>query len=439
MKMKKTLGFLLLSPMLLIAGASAQKPAGNKVGIASERKLISVKITGTERFTDKEIVPAAGLQLGENVGDADFKEAARRLGGTGMFTDVAYSYSYSAAGTKLELQLQDTDEAKLLPAHFENFVWFTDAQLTSELQRRVPLFRPFLPATGGLPDQVSEALQAILDEKQVLGRVNYLRESPPEGGQLTAIAYHVEGMAILIHDVEFPGAAPDHVPLLIAAARKLTGAEYFRSPLVKVAEVDFLPVYLQRGYLKASFAIPEARVVPQTDAEVQVDALFPVTPGKVFSVTDVVWSGDSAVPINQLQPLIHLFPGQPADAVRLERDLESIAKLYRSRGYMAVRVKPAPVLDEEKSTVHYGLSVVEGDQYKMGELELQGLDSQSTARLREAWTLREGEPYNADYPDKFVEDSTNLLPPGVHWGISIHDSVNSADKSVDVTIHFTPR
>jgi hypothetical protein len=75
----------------------------------------------------------------------------------------------------------------------------------------------------------------------------------------------------------------------------------------------------------------------------------------------------------------------------------------------------------------------------MGELELQGLDSQSTARVQEAWTLREGEPYNADYPNKFVEDNTKLLPPGVHWGVSIHESVNAADKTVDITIHFTPR
>jgi len=437
--MKQTLFFPLAPLLLLIATASAQKPAGNKAATASERRLISVKVTGTVRYTDREIVPAAGLQLGENVGDADFREAARRLGGTGLFTDVAYSFSYSAAGTKLELQLKDADQAKLLPVHFENFVWFTDAQLTSELQRRVPLFKTLLPEGGSLPDQVSEALQAILDERQVPGRVNYLRESPQEGGALTRIAYRVEGMAFLIRDVEFPGAAPDQVPLLKAAARKLTGAEYFRSPLAQVAGVDFLPVYLQRGYLKASFASPEARVVAQTAGEVQVDALFPVTPGKVFSVTDAVWSGDSAVPANQLQPLIHLFPGQPADAVRLERDLESIARLYRSRGYMAVRLKPEPALDEEKSTVHYDLKVAEGDQYKMGELELQGLDSQSTARVQEAWTLREGEPYNADYPNKFVEDNTKLLPPGVHWGVSIHESVNAADKTVDITIHFTPR
>lgn len=439
MKMKRTLVFLLVGPLLLLASAAAQKPAGNKVASANERKLISVKVTGTERYTDKEIVPAAGLQLGENVGDADFKEAARRLGDTGMFTDVAYSFSYSPAGTKLELQLKDAGENKLVPAHFENFVWFKDADLISELRRRVPLFQLALPVDGTLLDHVVDALQAMLDEKQVLGRVSYLRESPPEGGALTGIAFRIDYMEIRIREVEFPGAAPELLPLLRAAARKLSGAEYTRSPLAIVARVDFLPVYLQRGYLEASFAPSDARVATQSSSQVEVDAIFAVTPGKVYATSEVSWKGNAALPTEQLQPLLRMPAGQPANAVRLADDLEQVTRLYHARGYMNAHIRPAPLMDEAKNTVHYDLNVVEGDLFKMGELELRGLDSQSTARLRGAWTLREGEPYNADYPNKFVEDSTRLLPGGVHWGISIHESVNAADKSVDVAIHFTPR
>jgi outer membrane protein assembly factor BamA len=439
MKMKQNLLSLFLSLLLLIASAPAQKSASNKGGVASERKLVAVKVTGTERYNDKEIVPASGLQLGENVGDADFKEAARRLGDTGMFTEVSYSFSYSAAGTKLELQLKDADEKKLVPAHFENFVWFKDADLISELQRRVSLFKLALPVGGTLLDRTVEALQVMLDEKQVPGRVSYLRESPQEGGALTGIAFQVDDIDIRIRDVEFPGAAPDHLPLLRQASRKLLGAQYTRSPLAIVARVDYLPIYLQRGYLEASFAPSEARVATQSQSQVEVDAIFPVTPGKVYSTSEVAWKGNAALPTSQLQPLIHLPAGQPANAVRLAEDLEKVARLYRTRGYMNVHIRSAPLMNEEKNTVHYDLNVVEGDQYKMGELELQGLDSQSTARLREAWTLREGEPYNADYPNKFVDGSTKLLPGGVHWGISVHESVNSADKTVDVTIHFTPR
>ena len=56
--------------------------------------------------------------------------------------------------------------------------------------------------------------------------------------------------------------------------------------------------------------------------------------------------------------------------------------------------------------------------------------------MRAAWTLREGEPYNDDYPKKFLEDTGKLLPRGVTWNRSIHESLDAKDKTVDVEIRF---
>ncbi|MGA8069591.1 MAG: POTRA domain-containing protein, partial [Terriglobales bacterium] len=194
------------------------------------------------------------------------------------------------------------------------------------------------------------------------------------------------------------------------------------------------------------FGPSDARVVtqpasdPQTPAdlhsEIQVDAILPVTPGKVYSTSAVVWKGNSAIPAADLAPLLHLPLGQPADAVRLGEDVKAAIKLYRSHGYMSVQIKPDAQLDDEKSAVHYDLNVVEGDLYRMGEFEINGLDTQAKARMVEAWTLREGQPYNADYPKKFLEDTRQIVPRGVRWAVTIHEAVNAKDKTVDVEIRF---
>jgi len=422
----------------------AQKASGNNKPPAAD-KLIAIKVTGTERYTEKEILPATGLQLGQSVGEGDFKEAARLLTDTGLFNEVVYSYSYSTAGTKLELQLTDVEKSKMVPAEFENLVWFTDAELLDELQKRVPLFKGPLPLTGTLPDRISDALQGLLGERHLPGHVDYLREGKQEGGDLTGIAYRVTDVEIQIRACEFPGASPEQTALLTAAARKLIGSVYSRSSLAVVAPLDLLPVYLQRGYLKAEFGPSSARVVKdllsggQDLTDVQVDAILPVTPGKVYATSDVVWKGNSAVKIEELQGLIHMPAGQPANAVRLMSDLEGVRKVYRGRGYMAAQVTPVPAIDDEKSTVHYDLNVMEGDQYKMGELEIVGLDTQAKAHLENAWTLHEGQPYNADYAKKFLDDTGRLLPTGVGWAVSIHEAVNAKDKTVDVTIRFSTK
>ncbi len=282
-------------------------------------------------------------------------------------------------------------------------------------------------------------MQAILDEKKIPDRVDYLRESPQEGGKLIGISSRVEAMDIRIRNVEFPGATPDQLPLMQAAARKLMGAAYVRSALAQVAQINFLPICLQRGYLKASFASSEARVVEQSEDQVQVDAILPLTSGKVYSTSSVEWSGNAVLPAEDLQRLLHLPVGQPADAVRLAKDLEDVGKLYRTKGYMNAHITPKPLLDDDKSTVRYDLAVVEGAQFKMGELEIIGLDSQAKAHMEAAWKLREGQPYNGEYPKKFLDDTTRFLPSGVHWGVSIHEAVNEKDKTVDVTLRFTAR
>ena len=440
MKMKKGALILLLSCLLGFARAAAQKSAGNaKTSPIAAYRLIGLKVTGTQRYTEKEILPASGLALGQNIAEADFKEAARRLGDTGLFTDVAYSFSFSPAGTKLEFQLTDIEESKLVPAHFENFVWFTDAQLLTEIQRRVPLFKLLVPVAGTMPDHVEEALQGVLDEKQIPARVDYLREAPQEGGSLIGISYRVEALEIRIRNVEFPGATPDQLPALQMAARKLTGAPYMRTGLAQVARIEFMPVCLQRGYLKASFADSQARVVTQSGGDVEVDAILPLTPGKVYSSSGDDWKGNTVFRAEDLQSQIHLPAGQPADAVRLVSDLEKVAKLYHTKGYMAARITPKPLLDDDHSTVHYDLNVFEGDQFKMGELEIIGLDSQAKAHLQAAWKLGEGEPYDSEYYKKFLEETSRFVPAAVPWDIKVHEAVNDKDKTVDVTIRFIAR
>ena len=122
--------------------------------------------------------------------------------------------------------------------------------------------------------------------------------------------------------------------------------------------------------------------------------------------------------------------------MRATSDAESLVRLYHSRGYMTAEVRPAAQLDDKKGTVQYDINITEGDLYKMGELEIIGVDTPSKDRLSEAWTLHEGQPYNADYTRKFLEDAPRLLPRGLQFSVSTNEQLDKKDKLVDVTIHF---
>src|SRR5208282_1826638 len=229
LQMSTVTRLILLLSLLLSAAAAQKQSTGAKPASLADYKLVALKVTGTARYTDKEILAASGLQIGQNAADGDFKEAVRRLGNSGLFSDIVYSYTSSGTGVKLEVQLTDIDASKLVPAHFENLVWFTDAELLAQLRRRVPLFQGQVPLAGDLADRIEEALQAILDEKQISGRVDYLRESTLEGGKVIGTSYSVEDLEIRIGNVEFRGAGPDLLSGLQAASRRLMGAPYVRT------------------------------------------------------------------------------------------------------------------------------------------------------------------------------------------------------------------
>jgi len=427
------------------AARQFQSSSGNARPIpAADSKLIEVEVTGSKRFTQAEVAAASGLPLGTIVDEEAFRKAARQLGESGAFNDIAYTFSFSSAGTRLTFEVKDAD--KFIPAHFLDFVWFSDQELIQKLHERVPLFNGELPVSGRLPDQVSDILQALLVEGGIPGHVEYQR-SPGPNGQPASFEYAVADVIIRIHQIEFTGAGPDELPLLQAAAEKLSGRDYYRALLTSFDEHAVLPVYHERGYLKASCSPQQPRPVknaaPDTVDDKQaitlLDITIVITPGAQYKVTGWNWSGNTNIPTENLQSLVHAKTGEPANTVQLAADLRTVQQLYGSRGYVTAAVKADAQFDDAAGTVAYDLVVTEGPVYHMGELEFRGIDNGLTAKLRAAWKIRPGDVYDAGYLNEFLPLARKLLPAAIDWEVSPHVTAMAKDKTVDVDLQYTAR
>ncbi len=411
---------------------------------ATAYKLISVKVTGSKRFTSEQVAAASGLPIGTAAHEEDFKKSARQLGESGAFSSIAYTFTYSSAGTRLEFQV--TDAEKFVPARFSDFVWFTEDDLLRQLHQRIPLFSGELPASGRLPDQVSDVLQAMLVELAVPGIVEFTRNTG-KTGKLESVDYNVTGVSIRIHHAEFPGAAPAELSELQTAAEKIYGREYSRDYMGSFAAHTLLPIFHRAGYLKAGCAAAQPKVVKVAPSESPdnrqpptfVDVTFAVTPGIQYKLSGWEWSGNQAIANEELQPLIHAKVGQAANTVQLEDDLRTVQQLYGSRGYILASVKVNAQFDDRAGTVAYRLAVNEDSQFRMGELEFRGIDNNLTARLRAAWKLRPGDVYDGSYLQEFLPQARKLLPVTLDWEASTHVTALPRDKTVDVDIQYTAK
>jgi outer membrane translocation and assembly module TamA len=279
----------------------------------------------------------------------------------------------------------------------------------------------------------------MLSQKGVAGHAQYVRSSASGDGPIQSFVYSVDGVEVSIRNVEFPGASAAHLPSLQAVARKeIEQGEYGRSRLAIVARTALRPVYLKQGYLKARFGEAQAVLVGSSPQETMVDAKLPVEEGRQYKLEKIAWTSNTIFPAQELQSLIHLPVGQPANTLQLEQDFAGVRRLYGSRGYVKAVLEPRPFFKDDEGTVAYVIEVKEGDIYRMGDVDIEGLDDKATARLREDWKLREGDPYDSSYAKKFLDQSAPDLPPRTKWKITVHESVNDKDRTVDVTLRFAP-
>lgn len=425
------------------AAQTADKPISQMP--ASARQLIEIKATGSKRFDQADIAASCGLQLGKPVSEDDFKRAARQLADTGAFTDVGYKYTYTAAGTKLEFQVTDAD--KFVPARFLDFVWFPDAAMRKKIKEYVPLFDGQLPLSGNLADQVSDVLQAMLVENAVPGHVDYEKAGKTEGA-IESIDYKVSNVLIHIRKFDFSGAEQPELASLETAGENMGNREYSKARLQLFVQHQLLPVYYERGYLKASFGPPQTKAVnlPAGDAvqegvrnQTVVDITFTVTPGGRYKLKALEWSGNHEFPTDRLEKMLPVQLGQPANLVRITDELKQVQTLYGTHGFITATLTPESQFDDPAATVTITIDVKEGFAYHMGDLQFRGLDNSLTAKLQDAWRLRRGDVYDSTYLAQYLPEARKLLPAALDWDVASHVTPNIGDKTVDVDLIYTAK
>lgn len=398
-------------------------------------KLISIHVKGLQHLTERDVVSASGLRIGQFAGEDEFKQAAQKLGETGLFAQLNYSYKYSTNGCDLELQVAENDH--LVPIIFDNFVWFSDDELLRMLHDRVPLFDGRVPGGGHLTDQIADALGTILTEHKIGGRVEYMA-SGPLNGAIESYDYKLSMHAIVIRHMDFPGATDPEAPLLQAASKPLSGQDYLRTKMRVQEKFNFLPVYRARGYLKAQFAEAQAKVAEDGD-QTLVDVSFPVTPGEQYKLTDIKFSGNNVFTADKLREIIHLKTGEPANSIELTDDLQQLHKLYGTKGYLFAVAEAVPSMDDQAATVSYEINLNEDEMYRMGELNIDGIPPENSKKMLAQWQMKKGDPYDSSYPQRFF--SLMYRDFGLHGSYEVvpKEAIDRQQKVVNMALHFLPK
>jgi outer membrane protein assembly factor BamA len=418
--------------------------ASASLGAAQQgARLRKIEVVGLRRIPPAQVIEASELKIGDTVNSAMLDAASTRLMQTGLFKKLTYRVRGTAGEVAVIFEVEEAN--RNLPVVFENFVWFTDDELHDAIRSDIPFFNGTAPESGDTTAKITQALQRLLNEKKIPGRVEMMPYTDLAKGKQEFL-FTVKGAKIPVCALRFPGAEAVPEAELIKASAALLNSDYSRKDIAGFANYTLFPLYRRLGRLRAQFQEPTpalAEGIPNCSAGVIVSV--PVDEGAVYTWATAEWSGNQSLSATELSAALGMKSGEIADGFRIDAGLKEVQKAYSRKGYVAVRTKEGFEFDAAQR-VTYRIAVQEGRQYRMGNLIINGLAPDLSQELKQSWTLASGAVFDGSLVDDF---RLNTLPKFIGTQMqrslafrstAVTETRPDAQKlTVDVTITFKER
>jgi len=365
-------------------------------------RLATMKFAGLKRFNETQASKATGLQTGDSVTQAQLAAAVDKLAKSGAFENV--SFRYSTNGNSLNVEFQVVEISKLLPCVFDNFVWFSDAELDKALRNRVSFYAGGVPESGATSEEVRVALRDMVRANGISGEVTVIPSIAGLGQPVSAFVYSVTGVAMPIRRIRFAGNAAITASSLEAASSQIIGRDYSVSFVSQFAGAGLVPLYRKQGYLRARFKKPDGAPLHSNDTAIvqPVVVALSVEEGSVFYWEKAEWTGNRIFTSEELNRLLGMKPKEVANQEKIDAGLTAIKRAYDTRGFIEAAVKPKEILDDTARLTIYDVAVDEGAQFHLGMVHFEGLPEVASKELIKSWQLKPGDVYDASYPGTFV-------------------------------------
>ena len=426
----------MLASVLGFAQSPAKRPSQKKTAApaaASDKwPIVRLAVEGNRHYSRDEILAVAGLKIGQLAGKAEFDAARDRLVASGFFEMVAYRFDPAPDQPGEVGTFQVTEVDASYPARFED-LGAPDAELEAMLRGKDPLFsRAGLPPTKPVLDRYVSWLQEYLASKgsqeKLIARVN------ATGPERYEIVFRPARNLPAVAQVTFEGnKVLSQQDLREAISAVAVGAPYTEDHFRELLNTQIRPRYEAVGRLRVAFS--KVRAEPVQDVQ-GLHVFVTVNEGDTYQLNKVAIEGPTPLRPESLLKEGKIPTGQPANFDHVNEGLERMRKALLHAGFMEAKVSAGRSIDDTKKTVDLAIHVEPGPQFLMGKLTIVGLDLDGEFEMKRIWAIKEGKPFNADYPQIFLDD---VRAQGLFDNLGTtkpETKVNQQDHTVDVTLTF---
>ena len=425
----------LLAPAPGFAQARATKSprkAAAKTDAATQWPIESLSVEGNHTYTKEQIIAVAGLKVGQLAGKAEFDAAHDRLVATGAFEKVDYHFAPSKNANGYAASFQVVEAAPMYPVQFEGLP-ATPAEIGAWLKSKDPLYGPQIPATEEMIKRYTKSIEEFLGTKYQKERV--IGKVLPTGASQFAIIFRSAHPLSTIAGVKFEGNQLLPTTLLQKTISEVAyGFPYTETGMRTLLDNAIRPLYDARGLVRVAFPkITTARAANDVNG---VEVTVAITEGAEYKLGEVRITGSYAAQGASLIKAAKFKSGETANFDEVAQGIERIKRILRRTGYMLAETKIDRTINDKTKVVDLAIRIDQGPQFLFGILTIKGLDLTGEAEIKKLWALQQGKPFNADYPDFFLQ---RVKEDGVFDNLQKTKAQTKVDEqahTVDVTLQF---
>jgi outer membrane protein insertion porin family len=387
-----------------------------------------VRVRGNLRVDADAVLKGVRTRAGE-VYEADkVREDIRTIYAMGYFDDVLVEQDAEGRVTFVVLER---------PAlrHWE--LQENDVLKFEDVEKDVPLKNLEILRLGAL-ENGAEILRGKFAEKgYYLARIEP-ELVPVDGGTNQAdLIYHVEARErVKVRSIHIPGASYE-------ASKEMKkdfllqeetiwswitqGAQFKTADLQRDAEWA-RAYYMERGYAQVRIGEPLAQL--STDL-VNMEVTIPVTPGPVYHLGLITFSGDDKYPESTLREAAKIEKGNLFTMSSVRRAVRSVEDLYADEGYAFAEVVPRNRFNPEEGTIDLEFVIRKGERYRIGRIEMRGNEKTRDRVIRRDIDLAEGEYYSRS---ALARSERNLRKLGYFENVSISRNRRADGNFLDLDI-----
>jgi outer membrane protein insertion porin family len=368
---------------------------------AQTATLREVRVEGAKHLTEAQIVPLTGLAPGAHVGRKELQDAADALVRTGLFAKVNFKYDTHNDNLVVTFHI---DENARLPVSYDNFPWYSDAELDEALRKEIPFYEGHLPEAGQVVERAATILKAFVSVRAPNVEITHqVVLSPLSDG--SEQQFTVEGPVPKIAKLEFSDPKLTEDLAVRAHIAEIVGHAYSRMTIHVFLAEQIRPIYQQRGFLQAKIGPAEVRLSGDPNQQKlteQIPVYVPCVPGTIYRWKGVEWKGNGAISSITLTNTMGLKVGDVANGQAIEGGWERVREEYGQRGYLEAKVTPVAAYDDAAHTTSYEVSIAEGPVFHYESMTISGMSLAGERKIQETWSMKPGDLFDKKVFEDFM-------------------------------------